>query len=465
MSSFSETLSTLESLVLEVALEEAQQRLPKDNQGFGPSSHHGTTIKECEMSQDEYAAIAQLPGNNACSDCGRTDDTEWASVTFGILLCAECSGVHRALGTHISRVRSIKMDNWSKEHLDMMRVGGNQTCQLYLESHDVGFDEEIANKYSSKAAEDYKKLLKERAAAYVPEPKSTSDHNTPPLPCRMEETMDDSFACDDNGEHGRSQSEEALATPTATVESWFGKRRMPALRVSSGNGGSDFNSLQARRGYRRSYSSNSTPTITYMGRSFSADGSDHPIVVEQKKQGHLRSMSDIKLLAELSMQQEAIARENLNAGWRASWRQSAPASYWTTDKKVEPFQSSEYGYGSGEKRGGRRHRHNESMRQRLAYTDEDLLKIALDDDEFQRLKAGLKHKGAVTNEVLKQKLYAFVAKSKLRRSMDSSDEAKNGENIKQRRSARSPKPRSKKKSKSRDELRAKTIHTSTAKRL
>lgn len=417
------------------------------------------------MSQDEYAAIAQLPGNNACSDCGRTDDTEWASVTFGILLCAECSGVHRALGTHISRVRSIKMDNWSQEHLNMMRVGGNRSCQRYLECNNVGMNEEIATKYSSKAAEEYKTRLKERAAAYKPEPKSTSkssNHKKPPLPCRMEQTMDDSFACDDGGEvQGRSQSEEALATPTSTVESWFGKRRMPALRTSSGSSAlsPDFNSLQARRGCRRSYSSNSTPTITYMGRSFSADGSDHPIVVEQK-QGKLRSLSDIKLLAELSMQQEEIARENLNAGWRASWRQSAPASYWTTDKKVEPFNApAEYGYGSGEKRGKRRPRHTESMRQRLAYTDEDLLEIALDDAEFQRLKTGLKHKGAVTNEMLKQKLYAFVAKSKLRRSMD---EAKTN---KQRRSTRSPKPRSKKRSESGDKLRASTIHTSTSKRL
>ena len=83
MSTFSDkNLTTLESLVLEVALEDAHQ-----HQSLHGSTHH---TKICEMSQQDYKAIVKLPGNTVCADC-QAHDTEWASVTYGILLCANCS--------------------------------------------------------------------------------------------------------------------------------------------------------------------------------------------------------------------------------------------------------------------------------------------------------------------------------------------------------------------------------------
>lgn len=39
-------------------------------------------------------------------------DPEWASLNLGILMCIECSGVHRNLGSHISKVRSLGLDDW-----------------------------------------------------------------------------------------------------------------------------------------------------------------------------------------------------------------------------------------------------------------------------------------------------------------------------------------------------------------
>ncbi|EDQ92551.1 uncharacterized protein MONBRDRAFT_13953, partial [Monosiga brevicollis MX1] len=46
-----------------------------------------------------------IPGNSACFDCG-TSPSDWASITLGIVLCLECSGVHRSLGVGCSFVRS-----------------------------------------------------------------------------------------------------------------------------------------------------------------------------------------------------------------------------------------------------------------------------------------------------------------------------------------------------------------------
>ena len=51
-------------------------------------------------------SFSEIPGNDTCVDCGAPGPT-WASLNLGCLMCIECSGIHRNLGTHISRVRSL----------------------------------------------------------------------------------------------------------------------------------------------------------------------------------------------------------------------------------------------------------------------------------------------------------------------------------------------------------------------
>ncbi|KAF3940246.1 hypothetical protein ABW19_dt0207702 [Dactylella cylindrospora] len=50
------------------------------------------------------------PTNSSCADCGSQVKTEWVSINLGIVLCIECSGIHRSLGTHISKIRSLTLD-------------------------------------------------------------------------------------------------------------------------------------------------------------------------------------------------------------------------------------------------------------------------------------------------------------------------------------------------------------------
>ena len=64
--------------------------------------------------------VLKLPGNNKCCDCPSLD-TDCGSVSHGTLLCLHCAGKHRALGVHISFVRSIHMDTWSQQQIEMMR--------------------------------------------------------------------------------------------------------------------------------------------------------------------------------------------------------------------------------------------------------------------------------------------------------------------------------------------------------
>ena len=53
--------------------------------------------------------ITPLKGNHRCADCGCLN-ADWCSINLAIVICKHCAGVHRDLGVHNSKVRSIKMD-------------------------------------------------------------------------------------------------------------------------------------------------------------------------------------------------------------------------------------------------------------------------------------------------------------------------------------------------------------------
>ncbi|KAM4885807.1 arf-GAP with coiled-coil, ANK repeat and PH domain-containing protein 3 [Sylvia borin] len=75
--------------------------------------------------------VQSIPGNDQCCDCGQPDP-RWASINLGILLCIECSGIHRSLGVHCSKVRSLTLDSWEPELLRLMCELGNSTMnQIY----------------------------------------------------------------------------------------------------------------------------------------------------------------------------------------------------------------------------------------------------------------------------------------------------------------------------------------------
>ncbi|KAK9123252.1 hypothetical protein Sjap_012854 [Stephania japonica] len=108
------------------------------NSGYEMSSqrehvdHHDSS-----SSAGQHGKLEDLfaqPGNNFCADCG-SPDPKWVSLSLGVCICIKCSGVHRSLGVHISKVLSVKLDEWTDEEVDsILNMGGNTTANKKYEA-------------------------------------------------------------------------------------------------------------------------------------------------------------------------------------------------------------------------------------------------------------------------------------------------------------------------------------------
>ncbi|XP_017563400.2 arf-GAP with GTPase, ANK repeat and PH domain-containing protein 2 isoform X3 [Pygocentrus nattereri] len=96
--------------------------------------------KTRRCSQSEAVAIQAIrnaKGNDLCVDCEAPNPT-WASLNLGALICIECSGIHRNLGTHLSRVRSLDLDDWPSELTKVLTAIGNHMANSVWEKSKQG---------------------------------------------------------------------------------------------------------------------------------------------------------------------------------------------------------------------------------------------------------------------------------------------------------------------------------------
>ncbi|XP_017337249.1 arf-GAP with GTPase, ANK repeat and PH domain-containing protein 1 isoform X7 [Ictalurus punctatus] len=106
------------------------------------------SLQSCESSKQKSRLTSQseaialqsvrnMRGNSRCVDC-EAQNPDWASLNLGALICIECSGIHRNLGTHLSRVRSLDLDEWPLELIKVMSAIGNDLANTVWEANAQG---------------------------------------------------------------------------------------------------------------------------------------------------------------------------------------------------------------------------------------------------------------------------------------------------------------------------------------
>ncbi|KAK4500129.1 hypothetical protein PRZ48_008315 [Zasmidium cellare] len=127
------------------------------------------TISKRQQARNERMLqdlLRSVPGNDRCADCA-AKNPGWASWNLGVFLCMRCAALHRKLGTHVSKVKSLSMDSWSTEQVEnMKKVGNVASNKIYnprnvrpdipvdADEVDAAIEKYIRQKYDSRTLSD-----------------------------------------------------------------------------------------------------------------------------------------------------------------------------------------------------------------------------------------------------------------------------------------------------------------------
>lgn len=121
-----------------------------------------STSRNPDVDADCLELVRSVEGarNNSCADCGSKDTVEWVSSNILVAVCVQCSSCHRNMGSHVSKIRSLKLDNFTDEALVLLEYVNNDHVNGYLQDTEKTLapdskDEErlsfIKHKYIEKA--------------------------------------------------------------------------------------------------------------------------------------------------------------------------------------------------------------------------------------------------------------------------------------------------------------------------
>ncbi|XP_071355753.1 stromal membrane-associated protein 2 [Trachinotus anak] len=93
----------------------------------------GKSVKDVDRYQTVLNSLLALEENKFCADC-ESKGPRWASWNLGIFICIRCAGIHRNLGVHISKVKSVNLDQWTQEQVQCVQEMGNAKAKRLYEA-------------------------------------------------------------------------------------------------------------------------------------------------------------------------------------------------------------------------------------------------------------------------------------------------------------------------------------------
>jgi len=116
---------------------------------------------DLDLADEDLIPIIQIESNQNCNDCGKINP-HWCSITNAVLLCPSCARNHKKFNINISKIKSLEVDDWSKEEIYRLKIGGNERFTKLIKSYNIPLTKDNKEyKYYTKAAQYYREILSE----------------------------------------------------------------------------------------------------------------------------------------------------------------------------------------------------------------------------------------------------------------------------------------------------------------
>jgi len=116
---------------------------------------------DLDLADEDLIQIVQIESNQNCNDCGKINP-HWCSITNAVLLCPSCARNHKKFNINISKIKSLEVDDWSKEEIFRLKIGGNERFTKLIKSYNIPLTKDNKEyKYYTKAAQYYREILSE----------------------------------------------------------------------------------------------------------------------------------------------------------------------------------------------------------------------------------------------------------------------------------------------------------------
>ena len=114
---------------------------------------------DSDLADKDLIPILEIDGNKTCNDCGK-NDPRWCSINNSVLICSSCARIHKKFNEKISKIKSLEVDEWTKDEILFLKLGGNEKFSNIIKSYNIPLTKDnLAYKYYTKVAQYYRDIL------------------------------------------------------------------------------------------------------------------------------------------------------------------------------------------------------------------------------------------------------------------------------------------------------------------